>query len=126
MFCYQCQETSNGNGCTKVGVCGKDRKLAIELDVLIFETIELAALNHRLREYKQDDIMASRMITDALFVSITNANFDVDSVKNKIKMIREKKSQLIFTMTILICFKLTMSGFTALKYAVLPKSIYSR
>jgi hydroxylamine reductase len=92
MFCYQCQETSNGNGCTKVGVCGKDRKLAIELDVLIFETIELAALNHRLREYKQDDIMASRMITDALFVSITNANFDVDSVKNKIKMIREKKS----------------------------------
>ena len=82
MFCYQCQETSNGNGCTKVGVCGKDRKL----------TIELAALNHRLREYKQDDIMASRMITDALFVSITNANFDVDSVKNKIKMIREKKS----------------------------------
>ena len=82
MFCYQCQETSNGNGCTKVGVCGKDRKLAIEL----------AALNHRLREYKQDDIMASRMITDALFVSITNANFDVDSVKNKIKMIREKKS----------------------------------
>lgn len=94
MFCYQCQETSNGNGCTKVGVCGKDRKLAIELDVLIFETIELAALNHRLREYKQDDIMASRMITDALFVSITNANFDVDSVKNKIKMIREKKSQL--------------------------------
>ena len=94
MFCYQCQETSNGNGCTKVGVCGKDRKLAIELDVLIFETIELAALNHRLREYKQDDIMESRMITDALFVSITNANFDVDSVKNKIKMIREKKSQL--------------------------------
>ena len=36
--------------------------------------------------------MASRMITDALFVSITNTNFDVDSVKNKIKMIREKKS----------------------------------
>ena len=73
---------------TKVGVCGKDKKLANELDMLIFETIELATLNHRLRQYKQDDIAANRMITDALFVSITNADFDVESVKNKIKLIK--------------------------------------
>lgn len=94
MFCFQCQETAEGKACTKVGVCGKDKKLANELDMLIFETIELATLNHRLRQYKQDDIAASRMITDALFVSITNADFDVESVKNKIKLIREKKTEL--------------------------------
>ena len=94
MFCFQCQETAEGKACTKVGVYGKDKKLANELDMLIFETIELATLNHRLRQYKQDDIAASRMITDALFVSITNADFDVESVKNKIKLIREKKTEL--------------------------------
>ena len=69
MFCYQCQETAEGKACTKVGVCDKDKKLSNELDMLIFETIELATLNHRLRQYQQDDIAASRMITDALFVS---------------------------------------------------------
>ena len=94
MFCFQCQETAEGKACTKVGVCGKDKKLANELDMLIFETIELATLNHRLRQYKQDDIAASRMITDALFFSITNADFDVASVKNKIKLIRENKKRV--------------------------------
>ena len=87
MYCYQCQETAEGKACRKVGVCGKDARLSSELDALIFECIELAALNNRLREYQQDDLEASRMITDSLFTSITNANFDHESVSNKARLI---------------------------------------
>lgn len=94
MYCYQCQETAEGKACRKVGVCGKDARLSSELDALIFECIELAALNNRLREYQQDDLEASRMITDSLFTSITNANFDHESVSNKARLIRNKKNIL--------------------------------
>lgn len=94
MFCYQCQETAKNTGCTKVGVCGKCEHLSKELDDLIFECQELAALNHQLRQYQKDDLQASRMITDALFTSITNTNFDIEVVVSKIKLIREKKQEL--------------------------------
>lgn len=94
MFCYQCQETAKNMGCTKVGVCGKDKHLAKELDNLVFECQELATLNHKLRQYKQDCLQASRMITDALFTSITNTNFDKESVSLKIQHLRDKKHEL--------------------------------
>lgn len=94
MFCYQCQETAKNTGCTKQGVCGKDPTLAKELDNLVFECQELSTLNHQLRLHKQDDLQASRMITEALFTTITNSNFDKESVKTKIQYIRDKKHEL--------------------------------
>lgn len=94
MFCYQCQEAYKNIGCTKVGICGKDQQLSNKLDDLLYETIELSTLNHQLRQHKKDDIQASRIITGALFTTITNNNFDEESVTEKIKRIREKKNHL--------------------------------
>jgi hydroxylamine reductase len=94
MFCYQCQETAKNTGCTKQGVCGKDATLAKELDNLVFECQELSTLNHHLRSHNQDDLQTSRLITDALFTTITNTNFDVESVKTKIQYLRDKKHEL--------------------------------
>lgn len=81
-------------GCTKVGVCGKNPHLANQLDELIFEVIELSVINNHLRKNKRDDLQASRLITDALFTSITNANFDKEEVITKTHQIREKKHEL--------------------------------
>ena len=94
MFCYQCQETANNQGCKKAGVCGKTPHLANQLDELIFEVIELSVLNNHLRQTNRDDLQASRLITDALFTSITNANFDSEAVSTKIHQIRDKKYEL--------------------------------
>ena len=94
MFCYQCQETANNQGCKKAGVCGKNPHLANQLDELIFEVIELSVINNRLRQNNRDDLQASRLITDALFTSITNANFDSEVVSTKIHQIRDKKHEL--------------------------------
>ena len=94
MFCYQCQETANNQGCKKAGVCGKNPHLANQLDELIFEVIELSVINNHLRQTNRDDLQASRLITDALFTSITNANFDSEAVSTKIHQIRDKKHEL--------------------------------
>lgn len=84
MFCYQCQETAGGKGCKVVGVCGKSEELASALDCLVFEVMELAAINDRLRKSDLEDVEASRLITDSLFSTITNANFDVEAIKCKL------------------------------------------
>ncbi len=94
MFCYQCQETAHNQGCTKVGICGKSPHLSNQLDELIFETIELSALNNRLRQHKQDSLQASRQITQALYTTLTNTNFDSYIVNNLTHQLREQKHDL--------------------------------
>lgn len=94
MFCYQCQETVGGKDCKVVGVCGKGEELASVLDCLVFEVLELAAVNDRLRKSDLEDVVASRLITDSLFATITNANFDIEAVKRKLSQVRSKRQEL--------------------------------
>lgn len=95
MFCYQCQETAGGKGCKVVGVCGKSEELASALDCLVFEVMELAAINDRLRKSDLEDVETSRLITDSLFSTITNANFDVEAIKCKLAKVKSKKQNLV-------------------------------
>lgn len=76
MFCYQCQETARGTGCNIQGVCGKKAETAARMDLLLYATRGLAIVNRALREKHSQSIEASRFIIDALFTTITNANFD--------------------------------------------------
>ncbi|WP_029319063.1 hydroxylamine reductase [Butyrivibrio sp. AE3004] len=85
MFCYQCQETAGCTGCTMAGVCGKKPEVANLQDLLVYVTKGLAVVATRLRnEGKRVDEDINHLITINLFTTITNANFDYDSIAQKI------------------------------------------
>lgn len=85
MFCYQCQETSKGTGCTIVGVCGKTADVSDIQDLLLFVTKGIAVYNDLLRKEGKASKEADKFVVDALFISITNANFDFEAIKAKVK-----------------------------------------
>ena len=85
MFCYQCQETAKGTGCTLKGVCGKTSEVANLQDLLLFVVRGIAVYNQKLRWEKRPSDEADRFIFDALFITITNANFDKAAIIHKIK-----------------------------------------
>lgn len=95
MFCFQCQETAGGKGCTKVGVCGKTADVATMQDLLIYATKGLAAVTDRLRdEGKNIDGAINRLVTRNLFMTITNANFDREAIVNEIEKTLAAKAKL--------------------------------
>src|SRR6056297_1983015 len=85
MFCFQCQEAAGNTACTKVGVCGKTSEVANLQDVLIYVTKGIAAVNQAARTKDLNESETSEYIMDALFTTITNANFDADAITKKIK-----------------------------------------
>ena len=85
MFCYQCQETAQGRGCTVAGVCGKNAEVAAMQDLLIYVTKGLSAVTSALREQGVSiDASVNHLVTMNLFTTITNANFDEDSIRARI------------------------------------------
>lgn len=95
MFCYQCQETARNTGCTIQGVCGKKATTAIMQDLLIYVTKGLSAVTTQLRkEGKSVDQEVNHLVTVNLFTTITNANFDDDVIKGRIKKTLEVKKDL--------------------------------
>ena len=85
MFCYQCQETAQGRGCTVAGVCGKNAEVAAMQDLLIYVTKGLSAVTTTLREQGVSiDASVNHLVTMNLFTTITNANFDEDSIRARI------------------------------------------
>ncbi len=84
MFCYQCEETAGGKGCTRVGVCGKDGDLCSLLDLLIYATKGISKYAKRARDFGKKDKEIDRFMLSSLFTTLTNVNFDHESVKNYI------------------------------------------
>ena len=81
MFCFQCQETMQGSGCTRTGVCGKKPDLASAQDALIHATRCLSAVTTQLRKEKKEvDGSVNRLICRSLLLTMTNACFDADMV----------------------------------------------
>jgi len=80
MFCYQCQETAKNTGCTIKGVCGKTEEVANMQDLLIYVCKGLSYVAIEARKQGIDTNEESKFITSALFMTITNANFDNDSI----------------------------------------------
>ena len=85
MFCYQCQETAGCKGCTKVGVCGKDEQVAKAQDLLIYVTKGLAIVSNEGRKVGVIDNIVDKYVTENLFTTITNANFDRDSILDRVR-----------------------------------------
>ncbi len=98
MFCYQCQETAQGKGCTVVGVCGKKSTTANLQDLLIYTTKGVAVCSSLLRKRGVANNIVDRYLINSLFITITNANFDDEAIISEIKRgltIREElKNQL--------------------------------
>lgn len=89
MFCYQCQETAKGTGCTTIGVCGKDAETSGLQDLLIHTDKGVAAYSTVLRKNgKAKELIegkVNRYLVNSLFITITNANFDDDAILDEIK-----------------------------------------
>lgn len=94
MFCFQCQEAAKGVGCTISGVCGKTPEVAKMQDLLLFVTRGIAFYAHALRGKNRPTLVADTFVIDALFTTITNANFDQEAIVAKIKKALVLKDQL--------------------------------
>ena len=82
MFCFQCQEAAKGSGCVLKGVCGKESTTARYMDLLLFVVRGVAVAADVLRNNRlvvEEEV--NLFVTDALFATITNANFDNESIR---------------------------------------------
>jgi len=85
MFCFQCQEAAKGSGCEVKGVCGKTPEVAGLQDLLIYQIKGLSHYTTALRALNIENGAANAFITDSLFMTITNANFDYERFVNRIR-----------------------------------------
>ena len=85
MFCYQCQETAQGKGCTVIGVCGKTAKTAKLQNLLIYTTKGVALYSSILRKEGKVSQEINRYLINSLFITITNANFDDNAIIEEIR-----------------------------------------
>lgn len=85
MFCFQCQEAAKGTGCTIKGVCGKDDETANRMDLLLFVTKGVSVVATLLRNAGVEiPSHIDHFVVDSLFSTITNANFDIESITKRI------------------------------------------
>lgn len=96
MFCYQCQETTRNKGCTVAGVCGKDEQVATLHDALIGMVKGLAAYGVAGRRLPTPirDATAERFVLQALFATITNANFSPEALLGMARQARAMRDGL--------------------------------
>ncbi len=94
MFCFQCQETVQGNGCTRKGVCGKPPEVARLQDLLIYALKGISMLSLEAEEKGLDRKKTDQFILENLFATITNVNFSPDYFINKIKEALELRDDL--------------------------------
>ncbi len=85
MFCYQCEQTAKGTGCTAVGVCGKSPEVAHLQDLLVHVAKGISMYAHRARKLGARDREIDLFVVEALFTTITNVNFDDERMETLIK-----------------------------------------
>lgn len=85
MFCFQCEQTAKGTGCTSMGVCGKTPEVSNKLDELTASLIELA----RTVKGKNRDKVTDEIMMQGLFAQVTNVNFDEDRIAVMVERVKE-------------------------------------
>ena len=85
MFCYQCEQTAKGTGCTVQGVCGKDETCATLQDLLLYATKGIAQYAHRARQLGKTHPEVNAFTVEALFATITNVDFDPARLENLLR-----------------------------------------
>ena len=78
MYCYQCEQTSQGTGCTTIGVCGKEPGTTKLQDMMVHICKGISQYEHRNNKMGKTNEAADRTVLEALFMTMTNVNFDED------------------------------------------------
>ncbi|MGG7161082.1 hydroxylamine reductase [Clostridium baratii] len=95
MFCYQCEQTFGGKGCTKMGVCGKTPEIAGLQDLLIYQLKGISIYAKALLDRKEKiDKEVVKFVEDSLFTTLTNVNFDAEVHVELLKKSQEIKDKL--------------------------------
>lgn len=94
MFCFQCQETARGTGCTVRGVCGKPEEAAKLMDLLIYSLKGIAILVEKEAMDAKDLFQLNGQVLNSLFMTITNANFDEEALEAQIRLILTMRDEL--------------------------------
>jgi hydroxylamine reductase len=94
MFCYQCEQTAKGQGCTIAGVCGKTSDVANLQDLLVYKLRELSQLVIQAGKAGVSDEKTSVFTAEALFVTLTNVNFDPEAIVAYIRKTAELHDKL--------------------------------
>ncbi len=94
MFCYQCEQTAKGEGCTKLGVCGKEPEVAALQDLLIYALMGLSQYATEGRKVGVNDRDLNVFTVKSMFSTLTNVNFDSDRFVGLINQTVEKREQL--------------------------------
>jgi hydroxylamine reductase len=85
MFCYQCEQTSKGTGCERVGVCGKEPKAAALQDLLVYAAKGISQYANKARQLGARDSAIDVFVVEALFTSVTNVNFDAVRIEEMVR-----------------------------------------
>ena len=95
MFCYQCEQTAGGKGCTKLGICGKTPEIANLQDLLIYQLKGISFYaRHILDSGLNVDKSVVSFIENCLFTTLTNVNFNVDDHVHLLKQSQDIKNNL--------------------------------
>lgn len=85
MFCYQCEQTTNGTGCVDIGVCGKDPRTAALQDLLVHAAKGVSVFAHRAAQMGKRDPQVDRFVIQALFATVTNVDFDPERLQEHLQ-----------------------------------------
>ena len=95
MFCYQCEQTANGKGCTRQGVCGKTPEVANLQDLLIFQLKGISCYGKMLQDQGEKlDKGVISFIENCLFTTLTNVNFDAEVHVKLLKEAQKIKDEM--------------------------------
>ena len=95
MFCYQCEQTAGGKGCTKIGVCGKTPEIAAMQDLLIYQLKGISVYaKELLKKNEKVNTSIASFVEDSLFMTLTNVNFDPAAHINALEKSQKIKEEL--------------------------------
>ncbi len=95
MFCYQCEQTAKGEGCTSFGVCGKDPDVSALQDLLVYAIKDISRYMHRAGVLGKRDRDIDVFAVKAMFSTLTNVNFDAERFKGYMKAAVEAKEKAV-------------------------------
>jgi hydroxylamine reductase len=84
MFCYQCEQTSGGRGCERMGVCGKEPTAAALQDLLVYAAKGISQYANKARQLGANNKEVDAFVTETLFTTVTNVNFDAANLEKRV------------------------------------------
>ncbi|NLF16865.1 MAG: hydroxylamine reductase [Lentisphaerae bacterium] len=95
MFCYQCEQTARGEGCTAMGVCGKDPQVATLQDLIVHQLKGVSAAAHRAGTLGQTDREVDVAVVEGLFTTVTNVNFDPERLAGVVRRLAVARDRAV-------------------------------